>query len=663
MVTRYKWNDPNAAGTYMKLGVRTTANHEHRDVGTFQIYYKGLLTSDSGLYDNYGHEHTQQYQQATIAHNGLLVFNPAKWDYNSSSAATKWYSGGQRKPGESKTLQAWLDSSFDMAELMGAQHGYKNAEGTLTDYAYLAGDITKAYTSDTVAYMTRSMLTVYNDGDSETPMFFFVFDSIESTDASFKKTFLLHVRGGNEPTVSGNVITTTNGDGKLVVHSLTDGVTISKVGGVVYNASGKYDAAASSNYLINGYQLVPLGSGNDGNWGRVEVSIDGAKKSTFMHAMYVADKDSAVAPEVKKITADGIEGAVIDNVAAIFRDTTKRTLEKVEFKVDGTSEMRYYVAGLFEGSWKLTVNGKSYGTVMAGKGGMAVFTAPAGQVVLTPGDDIMPEGGGHIFYETNGGVLPEGAPTSFKKGGGVALPTPTFGLSEFAGWYTTPDFSGKPIESIPADAAGEFTVYAKWNLIFISEGFENDAVSLEGIGDTKKLGSLNLAIMNGSSAEMRLKTDKNTKLKYLLVSPAGGDILISGDGYSNIASSGVSKISYTVELAAATEGRSPRVAFMLKGSQDYALFTIASNGVINIGNKKIATLSTTLTKYTFTVDFGAKTLTVYEGEGTEIYSDKLGSVTIDALKNSLFEMSITDGKSGSTKYNLEIGSIDVRACE
>ena len=660
MVTRYKWNDPNAAGTYMKIGVRTTANHEHRDAGTFQIYYKGLLTSDSGLYNNYGHEHTQQYQQATIGHNGLLVFNPAKWNYSSSTYETKWYSGGQRKPGESKNLQAWLDSSFDMAELIGAQYGYKNAEGTLTDYAYIAGDITKAYTADTVAYMSRNMLTVYNDGDSATPMYFFVFDSIESTDASFKKTFLLHVRGLNEPTVNGNVITTANGDGKLVVHSLTDGVTISKVGGIVYDANGKYDAAASSNYLVNGYQLVPLDKGNDGNWGRVEVSIDGSKKSTFMHAMYVTDKDSTVSPSVKKVVADGIEGAIIDNVAAIFRDSTKATLQKVEFKVEGTSEMRYYVAGLFEGSWKLTVDGKSCGTVMAGCGGMAVFTAPAGEVVLTPGDDIMPEGGGHIFYETNGGTLPESAPTAFKQGGGVLLPTPTLGISEFAGWYTTPDLTGEPIDRIPADAVGEFTVYAKWNRVFVSEDFENVEVDISGIGDGKSLGALNLQIVDGSKAEMRLKTDKNTKLKYLVVSPAGGDIRLTSNGYANIESMGIGKITYSIELATSSEDKSPRAVFTLKGTKDYALFTISAAGALSIGNTKIATLTKTLEKYSFTLDFDAKTLTVCNGSGDEIYSGALG-VTIDALKNSLFEMSITDGKSGLTKHNLCIGSIDVRA--
>ena len=384
MVTRYKWDDPDAAATYMKLGIKTTAGHEHQDAGTFQIYYKGLLTSDSGLYNNSGHEQTAYYQRATIAHNGILVFNPAKWDFNSTDPETKWYSGGQRRVSAPKNLNILQREKYDTGVLMGAQYGFKDEAGKISDYAYLAGDITKAYDADTVAFMSRSMLTVYNDATDECPMYFFVFDSVESTSASFKKTFLLHIRGYNEPTVEGNVITTVNGDGKLVVHSLTDGATIEKVGGVVFDEKGKYNPEASRNFLINGHQIIALNRGSDGNWGRIEVIKSGEKKTTFMHAMYVTDRDSTASPEVTKIAAEGIEGAVIGNVAAVFRDSAERTSQKVGFTVSGEGELRYFVAGLAQGEWSLAVNGEKLGTVSAGEGGMAVFEAPAGEVLLKP---------------------------------------------------------------------------------------------------------------------------------------------------------------------------------------------------------------------------------------------------------------------------------------
>jgi hypothetical protein len=366
----------------MKIGIRTASGHEHQDSGTFQIYYKGLLSSNAGLYNDSRHEQTYYYHRATIGHNGILVFNPAKWDINSTDPKVKWYSGGQRLLTGAKSLEKWLDEKYDTGVLMGAQYGFKDNEGKITDYAYIAGDITKAYEKDTVAYMTRSMLTVYNDPDSECPMYFFVFDSVESTDPDFKKTFLLHIRGYNTPTANNRVITTVNGGGKLVVHSLTDGATIKKVGGIAYDENGKYDAEASRNFLINGYQIVAKNKSSDGNWGRVEISISGECKSTFMNAMYVTDADSTVSPTVTKITADGIEGALIGNVAAVFRDSNERTSEEVTFTVKGKGEIRYFVAGLEEGTWSLTVGGKDMGTVTSGEGGMAVFSATAGSIVL-----------------------------------------------------------------------------------------------------------------------------------------------------------------------------------------------------------------------------------------------------------------------------------------
>ena len=663
MVTRYKWNDPNAASTFMKIGGRHTTNHEHEDAGTFQIYYKGLLTSDAGLYSNSSHEQTRYYHGATIGHNGILVFNPAKWDYSSGTAATKWYSGGQRRMSTPYSLGEWLSYEYETAELIGAQYGYKDEAETIADYAYLAGDITKAYDSDTVSYMTRSMLTVYNDQSSDHPMYFFVFDSIESTDASFKKTFLLHIRGLNEPTVNGNVITTTNGDGKLVVHSLTDGTKIAKVGGITYGANGKYDAEASQNCLINGHQIVASNKGNDGNWGRVEVITSGEKKSTFMHAMYVTDAKTTSAPTVKKISADGIEGAIIGDVAAVFRDSTERTLSEVKFRVNSSGEMRYYVAGLFEGTWNISVSGKSYGSTVIGEGGMAVFTAPAGTVTLTPGDDVMPKGGGHIFYETNGGTLPEDAVDVFAKGEEATLPTPTQGISEFAGWYTTPDFTGEALSRVPAGASGILKLYAKWNRIFFAEDFRGSDLALSGEGAKATVGGSYISIVDGEDAVADIRTDAKTGNKYLVISPAGGEITVGGTAASPVVSTGATSITYTLELATYTAAKSPKVVFNLKGARTVTLFTVDTRGDLYVNNKKVASLSTSLEKYSFTVDFKTCRMTVKDADGRILCSETVGDVTIGALESLLFEMRVIDGSEALSKHKLKVGSIEVRETE
>ena len=667
IISRYEWNNTEAAATHMKLGIRTTANHEHSDAGTFQIYYKGLLTSDSGLYNNYGHEHTQQYQQATIAHNGLLIFNPAKWNYTATSASTKWYSGGQKRVGEAKNLEAWLTDTYDTGVLIGAQYGYKDEAGKKADYAYIAGDISKSYPTDTATLVARSMLTVYNE-DKDFPMYFFVFDSIESTDASFKKTFLLHVRGTTEPTIEGNVVTLTNGGGKLVSHTLTDGASIEAIGGIVYNENGKYNAELSRNYLINGYQLVPLDKGNDGNWGRVEISVSGSKKSTFMHAMYVTDKDSvARAPEVKKISANGIEGAIIGDVAAVFLDSVKLSLTSVSFNTEGSGNMRYYVAGLFEGSWNLSVNGEKCGTVTAGEGGMAVFTAKAGEITLTPGEDVMPEGGGHIFYELSGGTLPEGAPTSFKKGGGVTLPIPKNGSNEFVGWYTSPEFDeSTKITKIPSGASGEFTVYARWKYVFLTEDYEvNEDIDIEGASDNIKIGGVHYAINDGAKASIEVKSDRSTKTNYLLITPAGGVVSATADGVFDVRDIRETKITYTVELGLSKEGKAPETSFGVKGSTAFTVFNVGNDGSLRIGGttEKIAYLGETIETYSFTVDFEANTVSAYGPDGALLKTVTVSDVSFNTLGTALFEIKSEGGTFGTTKYSLKIGGIFVRSGE
>lgn len=40
----------------MRIGERFFGNHQHKDFGTFQIYYRGPLAISSGVYDLYGSE-------------------------------------------------------------------------------------------------------------------------------------------------------------------------------------------------------------------------------------------------------------------------------------------------------------------------------------------------------------------------------------------------------------------------------------------------------------------------------------------------------------------------------------------------------------------------------------------------------------------------------
>jgi hypothetical protein len=75
MTARTSWDD-DAAAVMMRIGTVALTGHNLYDHGTFQIYYKGLLAGTSGVYKEFGNYVHQHYLQMTVAHNGLLIFDP-----------------------------------------------------------------------------------------------------------------------------------------------------------------------------------------------------------------------------------------------------------------------------------------------------------------------------------------------------------------------------------------------------------------------------------------------------------------------------------------------------------------------------------------------------------------------------------------------------------
>ena len=378
-VAREAWDVYDSAAIFMRIKERSTANHEHCDAGTFEIYYKGALSTDGGCYDNYDHAHTQYYHQATISHNGLIIYNPSL-----ASTQGGWYSGGQRKLSEAATMEAWLTPYFDNGKVTGYQHAYADAQETKPLYAYIAGDITASYDSQTVDYVGRRMLTVFTD-DEKTPMVLFVYDDITSDSAEFEKRFLFQISSQDEPTISGNTVITENEGGRLMLTCLSNNVKVNGVGG---RTSGNYVPEQSKNFLINGKQLNSKSGADDGHWGRIEIVWDKqSKDATFLNVIAVSDAGNENIPSsVSTKVNSGVEGAIFDGkIAALFVTDRSRTTEILSCTTSGGKSMDYYVSGVAAGDWIVKVDGKSYGVYTATEeGGMLTFTAPAGRVVISP---------------------------------------------------------------------------------------------------------------------------------------------------------------------------------------------------------------------------------------------------------------------------------------
>ena len=378
-IARNNWGDKQAA-VLMKIGVQTTANHDHRDAGQFQIFYREILAGDTGAYVKYGEDHHNYYHKATIAHNSLLIYNPSQ-----SSTDAGYYSGGQNSAisGEISDYSNWLNrTKYVTGEVTGHAEGYADAAKTIPTYAYIAGDIAKAYSSSTVSEVTRRMLAVYDTGNPSVPMYFFVFDNITAKNGSFKKTFLLHVP--TEPVISGKTVTVTNGNGKLVLQNVIgNNATIEKIGGADKNFW--LNKGGQTNYVQLKSKENP--DRTDDFWGRVEISpATGNPTDQLLNVMYVCDADKTLGLTATKIETGDVKGARIGNTAAVFVcDATRRTTA-FTFTSGETGTLNYYISGVRAGKWTVSVGGQTTVVTATADGGFLTFSAPAGNVTLTPGN-------------------------------------------------------------------------------------------------------------------------------------------------------------------------------------------------------------------------------------------------------------------------------------
>ena len=367
IIARNNWGDKQAA-VLMKIGVRTGGNHDHADGGQFQIYYKGMLAGDTGVYDSYSSNHERNYHRQTIAHNCVLVNGE----------------GQARRGGDEMSHRNYLkDSNTLTGKVTGVAYAYADPDKKTTPtYAYIAGDITAAYyetgttVSSLVSLAERRMLAVYDTGNADVPMYFFVFDNITAKSASYRKTFLLHTK--NEPIINGNVVTEmTREGGKLVLQSVYGGAEITKVGG------------PNNNYNVNGTQCEPnqdATSQNDGFWGRVEIkTAAGNATDRMLNVMFVCDSSKSPDLPATGISNDTVTGSVIGKVAAVFVNELARRETAFSFTAPGSGELTCYVSGVKAGNWTVSAGGTTKTVGATEDGGLLVFTAPAGTAVtLTP---------------------------------------------------------------------------------------------------------------------------------------------------------------------------------------------------------------------------------------------------------------------------------------
>ena len=382
ITARSAYNDVNAFMVYMTMKEASPrTSHSHMDCGSFQIYYKGILASNSGKYSTWGDAHHLNYSMSTISKNSLIIYNPNLENYKNTVWKNFIYTGGQSILSERSTNYTTFEGM--MTSLTFIQCENLGSAGVEIDgefvYCYLGGDMTNAYDAETVDEVTRYMLAVAT-GDSKCPLVFVTFDRITSDDASYRKSALIHMQ--EEPTLDGDfvVITNTKGDnnGKLVVQSVAFDTEYTIIGGEgkefwindkIGNLSTDISNASTS--------IAEYG------WGRLEISPSAPENTNHMlTVMYVTDADNnSSLKKAKDISTETLAGTLMFGKAMFFPKNDKLISTETSFALDSSAEC--YLTGIAAGNWEIYKNNVLVGSYEVAEGeNILTFEAQAGNYTV-----------------------------------------------------------------------------------------------------------------------------------------------------------------------------------------------------------------------------------------------------------------------------------------
>ncbi len=387
MTARTGWDDGRINNTMivnMKAPEKFFGGHQHLDAGEFEIYYKGALAIDSGVYGTtsvFASDHDYGYNKQTIAHNCMLIYDES----NDATHYTGYPSmGGQvpdvRMKNGMKTQEELEGAATDYGAVLGYDYG---DDMNHPEFTYLKGDLTEAYSGKAEKY-TRTFL-FNNFFDDVYPGCLVVFDKVVTSKNNVQKTWLLHSQ--QAPDVEGNrttIVRTEKGyNGRLTNDTLLpQSAKVTTVGG-----SGKEYLVGSKNYAVS------VGDNTESGQYRIEVSpqtnaADGT--DYFLNVLQVSDNDDSILPLSSTLLTD-IDthvGVQIKDRILYLSKAEERSKAPITLNISGAEE-NYLVQidGLWEGTWKVTGSDYTASKQVTDNGGIINFRVPAGTYTLTYVDD------------------------------------------------------------------------------------------------------------------------------------------------------------------------------------------------------------------------------------------------------------------------------------
>lgn len=383
MQARTSWDEgrvtSNAMIVNMKVQEKFFKGHQHLDAGEFEIYYKGALALDSGVYGTnygswFGSEHDYGYNKQTIAHNCMLIYNPENDD--------TYYAGYPSMGGQ--VPDKILHNGFDSLEFLKGEHtdystvlGYEYGDDmNKPEYTYLKGDLTKAYAGKADLYTRTFMFN--NFFDDVYPGCLVVLDKVVTSKEGTEKTWLLHSQ--IKPYIfNGNVtrIMRTDSGYKARLYNetlLPENPEITIVGG-----TGKEFLVGEKNYSVS------PANDESGKY-RVEISPS-AESGTdyFLNVMHVMESNNSaprLIPEL--LETETHYGVKIKDRIMFLSKNEERISRELTFHITGDEEeYTVQVDSLKEGTWKISGENYEVAKEVTDNGGVINFKVKPGSYTLT----------------------------------------------------------------------------------------------------------------------------------------------------------------------------------------------------------------------------------------------------------------------------------------
>lgn len=449
--TRTGWEDgvdSNTVSAVMFINEWEFGNHQHKDRGSFQLWYRGPLASESGIYDLYGTENHKVWTYQSTAHNTLIVYDPEEDSNNFTNGVND---GGQIGRMGHTSWQAIQENpeKYQQAKVLGQEIDPENPIKPY--YTYLKGDLTKAY-SDKISDYSRSFMFL-DLKEEKNPAALIVFDRVETPKANLEKRWLLH--GQAEPEIKGTrSVWGTLGyvdeagkryTGKMVVDSLLPAdseVETDVIGG-----------EEEGWCVINGvnYPHENVSELREDNTYRMEKRTKGKNLTYFLNCLQVTDESNQNYYKTKLLDTDKFYGVEISDRVVLFSKEGKRVSSAFEIKGQSTDkELRYTVCDIEKGKWKITADGAEQTVYATEEGGVLAFSAKASSIKIEKIDDSEKEKAEVVFGNESVITVKEaggsGSFVGFKTNPEIKngrLMVPVAGLATTFGLKTEDIFLGK----------------------------------------------------------------------------------------------------------------------------------------------------------------------------------------------------------------------------